>query len=390
MAETQRIKICYVLNSFELGGAETVALDLARGHDQKRYEVEVVAALEPHNDVEPEMRRRFREEGVTTRAIRQSNFRSPLALWRLFWYLWRGKFDVVLGHNRGSDYWAVKLGALAGISKRYWTRHLVYRDMNKKQIDRYSSMSAQADKIIAVSNTVRDACIEIENIPAERVETIVNGIDTDKYKPLDADVTSEVRRTVGVREHDLFLLFVGRFSNQKAPEAFIDLVWNLRSRGLPVRGFMCGYGPLEDALRNKVRDGEEGVEILGMRSDVPVLLGACDLFISTSRNEGLPLNVMECMTAGTPFAAPAIPQILELVDGRPALHDHLFEAPPQEGEVPPDMINQWGDVVSRVIENKSHLHDVGRVGREVILERFSLRRMVSRYEALFGSDSQRR
>ena len=60
-----------------------------------------------------------------------------------------------------------------------------------------------------------------------------------------------------------------------------------------------------------VADGD-GAALLGVRQDVPELLGACDLFVSTSRNEGLPLNVMEAMAAGAAFVAPDIDQVLEL------------------------------------------------------------------------------
>ena len=60
---------------------------------------------------------------------------------------------------------------------------------------------------------------------------------------------------------------------------------------------MCGTGPLDGEMRELVAGGPEGVTILGVRNDIPELLGTADLFVSTSRNEGMPLNVMEAMAA---------------------------------------------------------------------------------------------
>ena len=383
MTDTGRIRICYVLNCFAMGGAETVALDLARQLDHQTFEVEVLAALEPRSHAEPEMLRRFRDAGVETSAIHQSSFRSPLALWRLFRYLKAGHFHIVHGHNRGSDYWAARLGLLAGVPHVFWTRHLVYRDMTAKQIARYRGISRRATKVVAVSEEVRRACQEIEGVSAARVQTVVNGVDLDKYRPLATDQRRRIRESLGVDPGELLLLFVGRFSDQKAPESFPELIWALRARGLPIQGFMCGHGPNAAALGKLVAAGPDGVRILGLRSDIPELLGAADLFVSTSRNEGLPLNVMEAMAAGTPFVAPGIPQIRELVTGEADLEEHLFEPPPLAGPISSEQVSAWTDGVVGVLADPEALAGLGMRGREIIGRDFSLAQMVSSYETMY-------
>lgn len=380
---SRKIRICYALNTFEIGGAETVALDLARSHDPEKFEVEVVALIDCSPDGESEMRCRFRNAGVKTVAIHQSSYRSPLALWRIFLYLRRGNFDIVLGHNRGADYWVGRLGLLAGIENVFWTRHLVYLDFTPKQLKRYGALSSRAQRIVAVSEAVNKACREIEKIPAEKVVTVVNGIDTDKYVPLPDEARKAIRQTLKLQPDDVFLLFVGRFSDQKAPEAFVGLVEKLRGRGLPVRGFMCGYGPLAESLEELVSEGDGGTRILGLRSDVPNLLGACDLFVSTSRNEGLPLNVMEAMAAAAPFVGPAIPQIMELLTGAPDLQARLFDPPPTQGEVGAELIESWADLVEELLRADRRPESIGLEGRRIIKSNFSLEKMVETYEGLF-------
>ena len=110
------------------------------------------------------------------------------------------------------------------------------------------------------------------------------------------------------------------------------------------------------------------MRILGRRSDIPELLGAADLFVSTSRNEGLPLNVMEAMAAGTPFVASGIAQIRELVAGDADLKGHLYEQPP---------------LVGPVLGAPDNLGGLGMRGRQIIGRDFSLTRLVNNYEQLY-------
>lgn len=378
----RKIRICYALNTFDLGGAETVAFDLARSHDPAIFEIEVVAFTEPRRATEAEMHRRMREAGVRTVSITQANYRSPVALWRIYRYLKQGHFDIVHGHNRGSDYWGVRLGRLAGVPFRFWTRHLIYGDMTARQLGRYGWAARHAAKVVAVSEPVRQACIDTEKIPEGILETIVNGIDLERFKILAAREKEDVRASLGLTSTERMVLFVGRFSEQKAPEAFIELIRRLRLEDPSVRGFMCGYGPLEGRLAGLVASCA-GVEILGLRADVPDLLGACDLFVSTSRNEGLPLNVMEAMACGCAFVAPGIPQIGQLAQDNRDLRGQLFAPPPECGDVPADLLDSWVAAARATLMDEERHRCVGAAGRDVIERQFSLGAMVERYEKLF-------
>ena len=382
----RKIRICYVLNTFELGGAEMVAVNLARAHDRQRFAVEIVGAMDPPVAGEPEVLRRCREAGVKATSLRQPNLRSPVALFRFFLFLLRGRFDLVMGHNRGTDYWAVRLGRWAGIRHRYWARHLVYQDMNPVHLKRYRSLAGQVHGVVAVSEAVRRSCIETEGLTDVRIDTIENGIDTEQFKPLDPATRQAVRRDLEHPEGTSLLLFVARFAQQKAPEAFIELVEGLHRRGVPVRGYMCGHGPLEDDLRRRAAATDGRVRVLGLRSDIPRLLGSCDLFVSTSRNEGLPLNVMEAMSAGAPFVGPSIPQVQELVQTSAELQHSLFSPPPAKGQVPAEQLEEWADKVAGVLASPLQLDICGKLGRQVIVDHFSLQKMTKRYEEIFLRD----
>jgi glycosyltransferase EpsD len=213
---------------------------------------------------------------------------------------------------------------------------------------------------------------------------VVNGIDTDRFRPVAGEKRRAVRDQLGLAANEYLLLFVGRLAAQKAPEAFVSLIGRLRRRGLPVRGFLCGQGELQSRLEPMTVD-EPGATLLGLRGDIPDLLAACDLFVSTSRNEGLPLNVMEAMTAGAAFTAPDLPQVTQLVAGHPDLTAGLYAAPPSDGEIPADLIETWAEVVATRLADREGREQSGQTGRAVIIDRFSLSRMVREHEAIYAS-----
>jgi len=387
---SKKTRICYIINSFEVGGAETVALDLASRHNPDQFDVTVAAILEKKENLDSVMLNRFKERGVRTVSFVQNSFRNPLNVLKLFFYFKSNHFDIVHAHNRPGDIWSMRIAKMANVPLFLWTRHLVYQDMTPRQISSYKKLSLSAGPVLAVSDAVRKNCIEVEGISPQKVITVVNGINTERFAPIDHDSAIELRHSLGLTDKEFMLLFVGRMNQQKAPESFPKLVWMLRQRGVPVRGFMCGHGPIADEIKKQIEFGSDGVRMLGLRDDIPQLLASCDLFVSTSRNEGLPLNVMEAMSVGAAFVAPGIEQISCLMTGFPELEYCLTSPPPAEGNVPDDTIQTWADKITDLLENPEKRVAAGLAARKVIQESYSLDQMVAEYERVFKMNTHKK
>lgn len=384
----RRIRVCQVLNRYSVGGAEMVALDIARGLDRDRFESLAVSVIEPRGPEMPEMQRRFVAAGVPAHALHHGSFRDPRTILDMVRFFRAQRPDIIHGHQRFSDYWSCRLGRWAGVPHRIWTRHSVYRDMNRSQIGRYQSLAPNTPAIIAVSDAVRQNCIDTEGMPADRLRTIVNGIDTDRFSPQPAEVRQAVRASLGVTDDELLLLFVGRLSHEKAPEAFPALVARLKARGLTVQGFICGKGPAETSVMEAAKNTP--VTLLGLRSDIPGLLSAADLLVSTSRIEGLPLNIMEAMSTGTAFVGPDIDQVLQLIEKEPDLTAGVYRRPPDVGPIPDQLLDHWADTVEARLGDPESLARACHAGRDVIRSRFSLERMVASYSDVYEDVVARR
>lgn len=382
------IRVCLVVNRLVVGGAETVALDVARSLDPARFQARILAPAEPIEAPMSEMRRRCDEYGVPVTSMGLTSYADPRSLWKLASFIRKEGFDVVHGHSRFADLWAVRTAAFAGVPAIYWTRHLVYDDMSARQIGRYRSASKKVRRVFAVSETVRRYCLETEGLAADKVLTLVNGIDTNRFRPLAADARGRTRSSLGLGDGDLMLLFVGRMADQKAPEAFIQAVAGLEAPGRRIVSFLCGTGPLEEKIRRKAESSSAEIRHLGLRKDIPELLASADLFVSTSRSEGLPLNVMEAMACGTAIVAPGLSQIRELMDDA-MQRDCLYQTLPESGDVPEGVISACRHRIDSLLASPEARRDLGARGRERITGDFSLDAHVRKQAEIYESDLAR-
>jgi glycosyltransferase involved in cell wall biosynthesis len=210
---------------------------------------------------------------------------------------------------------------------------------------------------------------------------IPNGVSIDAFSP-DREVRQRVRRELEVEPQTLVFVHVGRFAAVKNHEmlvaAFAQLVGQ---QPLPTELWLVGDGELREAVQHQVRalGIESRVRFLGVRSDIPDLLRAADVFVFPSRWEGNPLSVMEAMAAGLPVVATAVGGVPELVeDGASGIL------------VPNEDLHGLVAAMQRMAQNPDLREQMGHAARCRAVERFDIRQTVRAYEALYEELLQRR
>ena len=100
----------------------------------------------------------------------------------------------------------------------------------------------------------------------------------------------------------MFLLSVGELNKNKNHELAIRALAKLKSDGEDLRHiqyFICGTGKLKNNMERLIENlGLE--DNVGYREDMPEIYGLADIFLFTSKREGLPVALMEAMAAGLP------------------------------------------------------------------------------------------
>lgn len=121
-----------------------------------------------------------------------------------------------------------------------------------------------------------------------------------------AIITGSVTHENGVSaKRTIDLIFVGRLSEIKQPEQFVEIVARLAMMRPDIKAVMVGGGPELNTLRDRaVRLGvRANIEFLGQREDVADLLRQSKVFVLTSRSEGLSIAMIEAMNCGVPVVA---------------------------------------------------------------------------------------
>lgn len=175
--------------------------------------------------------------------------------------------------------------------------------------DRYATVGKLmrgATRVVAVSDDVRDKLVA-GGLDAARCVVVRNGVDLRALGPRTGEARARAREAMGGGE--FIVLSVGRVTPQKAHHHLVEL-----SRRCPgVRFALAGEGPLFDELSRQVDPSR--VTPLGLRHDVPDLLGSADAYLSTSDWEGMSLTLIEAMASGLPCVATATEGSRELLAG---------------------------------------------------------------------------
>jgi L-malate glycosyltransferase len=182
----------------------------------------------------------------------------------------------------------------------------------------YHALTKRTSVFITLLQYWRRYLATIKHVPPEKIVVIGNGIA--HHAPPSPAERAQARKRLGIGPHEFALFMVASLQPVKNQQLAIKAVSDLRSTSYgKVKLFLLGAGTEEAglrelALRLKVADG---VAFCGYRNDVPELLPGADLFLMTSHSEGMPLAMLEAMSAGVPVLTTPWPGANELLeDGR--------------------------------------------------------------------------
>jgi glycosyltransferase involved in cell wall biosynthesis len=375
------IRILCLNATAELGGTDTDLVTMVRAMDRAAFEpVVVLPRPGPLDEV-------YRALGVEVRyfPVRLPGRRSPprqqlrhlvdaaYATANLAAYIRRAQIDLVYCNS---------LLALPGaLAARIAGRPCVVHSGELYDRPRlvadllYHTAGALAARVIVSSETVR------RRFPAwcrSRVHTIYNGIDLFRFRP---DISgARVRRECGFAPDALVAGFVGRLVPWKGPDRFLEacaLVAQAcpQARFLLVGSTLAGYEDYAASLA-RMADGLGLGERLAFRlnrTDVPEHLAAMDVFVHASvRPEPFGIVVIEAMATGRPVIASAAGGVLEIIDD------------PDAGVlVPPGDVEALAQAMLTLLGDGSRRARLSAVGRRIALERYDIRMVMPRIEAVF-------
>ena len=366
LAPGERIRLLFVVGNFVAGGAERHLLEMWRRIDRARFDVEIVC---------------FRNEGqfapdvaalglpvleleVGRRIYGPSGLRGFV---RLLSRVESFRPHVVHGYLFGPNLFAALAGRLAGVPAVVVAKRNIDAFETPRQVAMERVAHRLATHVTAVSEAVAETVVAL-GVPRARITVIENGVDA---APDPAAFGANGVPVIGS---------VGCLAARKDYGTLLAALAELRRRGREFRAVLVGDGP--ERARLEARASELGLEsrvcFLGERPDIERLLPAMDVFVLSSREEGIPNALLEAMAAGRPSV------VTDVGGNREVLTDgDTGWMVPSQSPLP------LADALEAALTRPDEARRRGDRAREVTLEQRGIGTMVRRHEAFYRQALER-
>lgn len=139
------------------------------------------------------------------------------------------------------------------------------------------------------------------NIPCFKVHGV--GVDLNKFSPISREEKLALRSEYQYNPNDFIVIYVAELSYRKQQDLLIKAISRLQKNINQIKLLLVGDGELLETYKKMAANFklDNQVEFLGYRKDIDKLLAMSDIAVSTSRQEGLPVNIMEAMATGLPI-----------------------------------------------------------------------------------------
>lgn len=371
-----RRRVFYFLDSLNVGGTETQAVELARRLDPERYEV-TLGCLRAQGP----LRERLQGSQVSLQEFYPQGGLDSVGgvreLLRLAKFLRRGSFDIVHTHDLWTNLMGVPAAKLARtpviISSRRDLGHLDWYQGRRRKWLRW--IQGMSDVVLANAGPIRDSLITDDGFPARQVRVIHNGVDLRKFSGV-AD-----RPLLGAGNGKRIVMVGNMHSDVKGHPWLIEAAVAI-VREFPDTTFvLAGDGELRPKFEQQVAalGLQKNFLFLGRRDDVPQVLAACDIAVLPSKAEGLPNAVLEYMSAGLPTVASHVGGNAEIVDD--GVNGLLVPSQDAVG---------LGAAILRLLRDADLTRRLGESGRRFVTENYSFERLLSETDSLYTELLQRK
>lgn len=295
-------KVLCILSNMNKGGAETFLMKIFRSLDKTKYSMDFCVTVNSKCDYEDEIIRlnghiyritpktvntmRFKKE--LSELIKSNNYSSVLRITSNG----MGFLDLKIAKKNGvRKTIARSSNSSDGGSLKMRAANLVGRILWKRYIDEY----------VAPSDLAAIYTFGLKDYQKGKVHLLNNGLDFNYYKFSESD-RLRIRNEYNIHHDTVLIGHIGRFMEQKNHMFLVDIFAEYVKLNPNSKLFLVGEGELKYEIQRRIEELnlEDFVHLLGVRSDIPAILSAIDVFVFPSLYEGMPNTVIEAEAVGVP------------------------------------------------------------------------------------------
>jgi glycosyltransferase involved in cell wall biosynthesis len=353
----RRIRVLHLIDSFDLGGAQTAICQFLASRDRDRFEV-VVAAL--HGNSRSIFFPRMQALGCEVICLSPSRW-LPAYVLTLPWLIASRRFDIVHCHLFVSN-WTGKivakgLGVPVVISHDHSYDRFRFDWAPVRWWDGLANRCA--DAVLVISSVIKDQLVQREKIPAEKILVLKNAV----ARPRES-VRRPNHRLIGA---------AGRFVDWKNFSKFLRLAAHLSKMDPNYRFILAGDGPLAEELKGEARQLGLAERIMwpGVLPNLDGFFAEVALLVLTSDWEDLPMVVLEAFSHRVPAA------IVSNNAERSRLKSEALLLAPDADE------KQWAEAVHSLLNASAQVEEMCSAAQRLIEHEFSPERQMRRIEEVY-------
>ena len=181
----------------------------------------------------------------------------------------------------------------------------------------------------------------------------------------------EAQKSYGLSTSVLQCGSIGRVTQIKRPDRCLDIVSEIKKRGVEIGFFIAGDGELLDVCRERILREDLPVQILGWQTDIERVLAAADVVLLTSDNEGTPLSLIQAGMAGLPVVTTRVGSVPEVVlDGITGIVTSLE-------------VQEIAHALEKLANSNELRAKMGAAAQKFTLANFGVERLVHDHEELY-------
>lgn len=365
------LKVLHLVSSRGLYGAERVIINLTEAMNRQRFIPQVVLL---RNDGYPNLEFIEAFKKTKVHVIPAKKWIDFKALQRIKQLITDEQFDIIHCHEMKG-----RLYALLCVYKR--KNILITTHHNWIKNNFVTSLFETFDafyirffsRIIAVSYEVKNMLVKTM-ISSEKIEVIINGIDTDHFK-INKDYRVKIRKELSVADNIKLVGSFGRISCEKGHIYFVKAAIEVLKKYPNTKFLILGNGPQEEEIKKYVLEQEasESIFILDFKGNIKEYYSALDIFVLPSMIEGTPMALIEAMSMGIPVVATKVGGV-----GKIIIHQKNGLL------VPPKDTKELSGAIIRLLNDEEMSRFLSSNASETAASSYSAKRMAMEYSNVYS------
>jgi len=354
----RKIRVLHLIDSLDLGGAQTVLFGCLQNYDRERFDL-TLAAL--HANQRTFFLNRARKPGVPVLSLSPRRW-FPWYLISLPRLLLKGRFDIVQCHLYASNWLGKPLAKLLGvpvvISHDHCYDAFRFENSLARTVDRFANLCA--DAIFVISDDLKEKLIQRERLPVEKFYVVQNGATISPAPHRSA----RTGKRIGT---------AGRFIFWKQFPRFLKVAKHLLEIDSSYRFILAGNGPEAERLQaiSRALGVDDRVSWPGATPSLEPFFTNIDLFILTSDLEGLPMVLLEAFSFRVPTA------VVGSHGERAKLGGVTLSLDPKETEA------DWARKIHDFLSNQAQLEQVTLEAAKLVQGEYSAQQQIRKMEQLY-------